>query len=86
MVILESRSLCITEDKTKQEIHLEHSRLVSKDVVVVRRGQWDLLWTGRNYTNLEVSFGGRIWSGFVASIFCTFGQYLLLHLKQGWLK
>ena len=33
MVILESGSLCITEDKTKRQVDFENCRLVSKDAV-----------------------------------------------------
>ena len=33
MVILESRSLCIMEDKTKRQVDFENLRLVSKDAV-----------------------------------------------------
>jgi len=31
MVVLEGASFCVTENKTKGEVHFKHSRLVSKD-------------------------------------------------------
>ena len=31
VVVLEDASFCITENKTKGEVHFKHSRLVSKD-------------------------------------------------------